>query len=127
MVYLPGFKIIEQVVKRGNYTVLRAIRESDYNRVVIKLLSKDYPSAKEITDFIHEYQIMAKFDCEGIIKAYDFIKGKSYAIIMEEIEGWPLAEAIKNLKLSAGEKTLLAVKMADSLAQLHRKRNPQEY
>lgn len=120
MVYLPGYKIIEQVVKRGNYTVLRAIRESDYNRVVIKLLSKDYPSAKEITDFIHEYQIMAKFDCEGIIKAYDFIKGKSYAIIMEEIEGWPLAEAIKNLKLSAGEKTLLAVKMADSLAQLHR-------
>ena len=120
MVRLPGYKLTERISRGGNYTVYRGIRESDYTRVVIKLLSKEYPTAKELTDFIHEYQIMAKFDCDGIIKALEFIKGDNYAIVMEEIGGQQLTDALKGARLSVGEKMLLAIKMADSLVQLHR-------
>ena len=119
MIYLSGYKIAEQISKGSYYTVLKAVRESDNTPVVIKLLVKDYPSAKEITDFKHEYQIMSRIASDGVIKAYDFVAGDRYAIIMEEIGGVSLDKVIGMIPLSVGEKMMLAIKMAGSLAQLH--------
>ena len=120
MVYLSGYKIREQFARGIKYTLYRCIRESDNTAVVIKLLNRDYPSAEEITDFIHEYQMMAKFDCDGIIRVYDLIQEGRYAIVMEEIEGDYLSEVIKNASLSLEDKMHLAIKMAESLVQLHK-------
>lgn len=120
MFRLTGYKIKEQISRGSNSIVLRGVRESDNRPVVIKLLAKDYPSAKEITDFIHEYQIMGKIDSDCIIKPYTILKGNRYAIIMEDIEGQPLAKALKHVKLGIDEIILLAIKMAHCLDQLHK-------
>lgn len=120
MVRLTGYKIKEQISRSSNSLVLRGLRESDNRPVVIKLLAKDYPSSKEITDFLHEYQIMGKINSDCIIKPYTLLKGSSYAIIMEDIEGQPLAKALKHVKPSIDEKMLLAIKMAHCLDQLHK-------
>jgi protein kinase len=62
MACLAGYKLKEQISRSSSSIVFRGIRESDNRPVVIKLLANDYPSTKEITDFIHEYQIMTKID-----------------------------------------------------------------
>jgi len=120
MIQLTGYKIKEQLSKGGNSIVFKGIREADNLPVIIKLLAKEYPSAKEITDFTHEYQIMDKAACDAIIRPYEIITGNSHAIIMEDIEGESVEKVLKHIKTDMGEKLSLAIKMTHSLAQLHK-------
>ncbi len=120
MIHLTGYLIKDEIAKGSNSIVFRGVRESDNTPVVIKLLAKDYPSPKEITDFMHEFQVMEKTFCDGIIKPYEIVKGSRHAIIMEDIGGDSVASALKYSQVTLDEKLLLSIKMTHSLSQLHK-------
>lgn len=120
MIHLTGYIINEQISKDANSIIFRGIRESDSLPVVIKLLANEYPSSKEISALTHEYKIMEKIDCDCIIKPYEFIKENCHAIIMEDIQGEPVAKALMRIETGMYEKLSLAIKMAHSLARLHK-------
>ncbi len=121
MIHLTGYKIKEEIFKSENSTIFRGARDSDNCPVVIKLLNREYPSTKELSAFIREYEIMNKITLDGIIKAYKMEKcNNSLAIIMEDIGGESVARVLQSIKSGISEKLQLAIQMTNSLLQLHR-------
>ncbi|HEY9063098.1 MAG TPA: AAA family ATPase [Pseudobacteroides sp.] len=121
MIRLSGYKIVEEISRGSNSIVLRGTRNLDDYPVVVKLLNKEYPSIKELSVFMREYEIMDKIGSDGIIKAYGIEKyNNSIAIIMEDIGGESVDKALHSIKPGIVEKLLLAIQMANCLNQLHK-------
>ncbi len=121
MINLTGYEFKEEISKSEKSTILRGTRDSDGYPVVVKLLNREYPSAKELSDFVREYEIMNKIALNGIIKAYNMEKfNNSLAIIMEDIGGESVAKVLKSIKVGIAEKLSLAIQMTDSLIQVHK-------
>lgn len=120
MIHLAGYKIDKDIYRGANSTVLRGIRLSDNCPVVIKLLNREYPSAKEISAFNREYHIMSRLSCNGIIRVYSLEKSKNrLAIVMEDIGGESVDKVLKSINANILEKLSLAIQMTDSLIQIH--------
>lgn len=121
MIHLDGYNIIEEISTDINSIVLRGIRNLDNCPVIIKLLNKEYPSTKELSNFIREYEIMVRLIGDGLIKAYTTEKyNNSAAIIMEDIGGESVDKVLNSIKLDIMEKISLAIKMTECLIQLHK-------
>ncbi|MDP4180019.1 MAG: AAA family ATPase [Bacillota bacterium] len=115
-----GYKISEEIFKSENSTIFRGTRDLDNQPVIIKLLNSEYPTDKELSFFIREYEIMYKIAGDGIIKVYALKKYKnSLVIIMEDIGGESIDKALKTIELSLAEKLELAIKITKSLIQTH--------
>ena len=120
MIHLAGYKIKEEVYKSDNSIVLRGDREFDNCPVIIKLLNREYPTTKEISSFIREYEIMNKVTGDRIIKVYSLEKyNNSFAIIMEDVGGESVKKVLKNTKLNLAEKLSLAIQITNCLIQVH--------
>lgn len=120
MINLPGYQIKEVIFKSYRSIIFRGFRDSDNAPIIIKLLNHEYPSAKEISQFQREYEIAAKLMGDGIIKVYHLEKyNNSLAIVMEDFGGESIANALHVTKLSLADKITLAIKMVDSLIQIH--------
>ena len=121
MIHLTGYKTIEELSTDGNSIIFRATRNLDDCPVIIKLLNKEYPSTKELSVFIREYEIMGRITGDGIIKAYAAEKyNNSIAIIMEDIGGESIDRALRSIKLGITDKLSLAIQMTDCLIQIHK-------
>ncbi len=121
MIHFAGYKIIEETSTDSNSIILRGIRNLDDCPVIIKLLNKEYPSIKELSDFIREYEIMDRLIGDELIKAYTTEKyNNSVAIIMEDIGGESVDKILHSIKLDIVEKLSLAIKMTQCLIQLHK-------
>ena len=89
--------------------------------VIIKLLNNEYPSTKEISAFIREYDIVSRIAGEEVIKAYAIEKYRnSLAIVMEDIGGESVNKVLQSINIGFGEKLSLAIQMTDSLIQIHK-------
>ncbi len=122
MIHLPGYKIKEEVSRGGKSTILRGIRDSDHCPVIIKLLNKEYPSTKELSTFLREYEILNRITGEGIIDVYGVEKyNNNVAIILEDIGGESVDKVLQSTKVGINEKLSLAIQMTNSLIQIHQK------
>ena len=120
MIHFAGYKIIEKISTDSNSIILRGTRNLDNCPVIIKLLNKEYPSTKELSDFIREYEIIDRIIGDGIIKAYSTEKyNNSLALIIEDIGGESVDKILHSIKLDLMEKLSLAIKMTQCLIQLH--------
>jgi len=121
MFTFAGYKITKKIYIDSNSMIFRGTRNLDNCPVIIKLLNKEYPSSKELSNFIQEYEIMDKITGENIIKAYSMEKyNNSMAIVMEDIGGQSIDKVLRSIKLDIVEKLLLAIKMTECLIQLHK-------
>ncbi len=120
MINLHGYRIKEEIFKSYNSTVFRANRDSDNTAVIIKLLNNEYPSEKELSDFKREFEITKKLKGNGIITVYNIEKfNNSLAIIMEDFGGESISRSLKSIELDLHERLSLAIKITDSLMQIH--------
>jgi len=123
MLRLAGYQINTEISKSSNSTVFRGTREDDNLPVVVKLLNREYPSEKELFAYIREYEIMQKIGGGCIAKPYALEQfNNGLAIVMEDIGGESVSNIIKSRKLWMREKILLAIRMAQSLTQIHQQR-----
>ena len=121
MIHLTGYKIIEEISIGSNSIILRGTRNLDSCPVIIKLLNKEYPSIKELSDFAREYEIMDMISSDAIIETYSMEKyNNSLAIILEDIGGESVDRVLKSIKASITEKLTLAIQMTHCLIQLHK-------
>jgi len=123
MIKLPGYTISKFITSTGRSKIFRGNRNSDNCPVIVKQLDSDYPSARELSSYAKEYNIMVKASCDGAIKPYDLVKHhNSLVIIMEDVEGEAVSNVLKKESLSISEKLCLAVAMTRSLSQVHHQR-----
>ncbi len=100
--------------------IFRGIRLSDNCQIIAKLLNREYPSAKELSVFIREYELLKKIRGDGIIKVYGVEKFQnSLAIILEDIDGQSVDRIVQSADLGISEKLALAIQMTHSIMQIH--------
>ncbi len=120
MLSLSNYKIIDQVYESSNTLVHRAIRNKDNLQVILKILKEDYSNPIEFARYTQEYEITHDLDFAGIIKSYGIEKHhNALIIILEDFNGRSLRELITNHLFSIKKSLLLAIQIAESLAQLH--------
>lgn len=122
MINLSGYKITEMIYTGKYSTVYRGIRKEDSLPVLIKFLNQEYPSDQCLSFFKREYEITKKASGEDSLLVYDLVThNNTLGIVMEDIGGIPLSQAIESMQLSLPEKLSIAIKIADCLSVIHKK------
>jgi diguanylate cyclase (GGDEF)-like protein len=120
MIIISGYRILTQIYESINSEVYRAIRESDGQRVILKVLKQDYPTPAELTRYKQEYELTRTLNLEGVIKAYGLEKYKNtLVIILEDFGGESLKILRENQQFSLGEFLSIAIEIARILGELH--------
>ncbi|MCJ8281739.1 MAG: serine/threonine-protein kinase PknK, partial [Rivularia sp. ALOHA_DT_140] len=126
---INGYRIIEQIYSSEQTLIYRGIREKDQKPVVIKLMRKENPTPKEISQFRNQYFIGKNLNSSSIVKSYSLENyDRSYAFVMEDFGGISLRHEIENSNLG---KTLhyndfihnfldIALQIASGIDELHR-------
>ena len=120
MILLSGYQILQKIYASSTSIIYRGIRESDQQKVIIKILNKDYPTTSELDKFKEEYQITKSFNCQGIIKVYSLVKYQnSLALIFEDFGGESLKLILSKKHFSLVELLEIAIKIAIALEEIH--------
>lgn len=125
MVSLDGYDDFLQIHDSDNSQVYRARRigdtATDRQPVILKFLSRDYPTSEQIRRYKQEYHLTSQLDAPGIIRAYRLEEWqRSYVIVLEDFGGTALKQWLKQReKLSLEEFLALAIATTESLGQIH--------
>ena len=120
-VSIPGYRILDGLYQSHTSTVYRAKRDADDLTVVIKILTEDYPSPRQIFRYQHEYEISHSLgELKGVIRALGFEKTEtSCALVMEDIGADSLKVMMGREKFSVEEVLSLGVLIAQHLGEIH--------
>ncbi|MEH1782605.1 MAG: ATP-binding sensor histidine kinase [Nostoc sp.] len=93
VVTIPGYQVSEELYNGSRTLVYRAVRETDQQPVVIKLLKNPYPNFIELLSFRNQYTIAKNLNLPGIIQTYSLeTYQNSYALVMEDFGGISLKQ-----------------------------------
>ncbi|MDJ1168854.1 AAA family ATPase [Roseofilum sp. BLCC_M154] len=117
---ISGYQTLHLIYESSNSEVYRAIRESDQQRVILKLLKEDYPTPSELRRYKQEYKLTHSNELIGVVKACDLQPYKNTLVmILEDFGG----ESLKTLNIqqtfNLNQYLSLFIKIADCLGQLH--------
>jgi len=115
-----GYQITELIHISSRTLIYRAIRETDAQAVVIKILHREYPSFSELVQFRNQYTITHNLNISGIIKSYSLEAYQNgYALIMEDCGGISLDKFTQHQPLTVEQFLRIAIQITDTLYQLH--------
>ena len=116
---VPGYevKIVTESVN-GSMTILRGVRCSDGLPVVIKWIRKDQRQASAALG--REYDTLLRLNMPGVIRAHELLDlGDTTALVLDSVDGRPLAEYIERGTLPLRHVLGFAEQVAEVLGQLH--------
>ena len=129
---IRGYHIIEQLYSGCRTLVYRAIRESDHQPVVIKLLKREFPTFSDLLQFRNQYAITNNLHLSGVIQSYSLESYRnSYALVMEDFGGisvteWRESQGVRELgsqpHLLLTDFLAIALQLADILSGLYQHR-----
>ncbi|MHC5936269.1 trifunctional serine/threonine-protein kinase/ATP-binding protein/sensor histidine kinase [Nostoc sp.] len=123
IVKLAGYQITEQLYSGSRTLVYRAVRESDQQAVVIKLLKREYPSFSELVQFRNQYALAKNLNIPGIIKPYSLEPYQNgYALVMEDFGGISLRQFTQGQPLTLEQFLTIVLQLTDTLHLLHQQR-----
>ena len=76
MITLSGYTIIGEIYTDAKISIYRGYDNDNNTPVIIKTLTAEYPTPKEIARFRHEYNIIKELQLNGSVKAYQLQKYK---------------------------------------------------
>ena len=112
---------IEEIIHQSDRTLVYRGQNTENERpIVIKLMGNKYPSFSELVQFRNQYAIALNLDIPGIVKPYALKRYKNgYALIMEDMGGFSLAENRQQLPLSLQLFLDISLQLAEILHHLH--------
>jgi len=118
---IANYLIKEKLSQGNNFTVYRAVKETDSTPYVLKVLDKRAVRTINIINAArHEYDLLKQLDSQYVIKAISQIDNKDYVILeLEDINAQPLKDIIKK-QIPPEQFTELAVMISSGLADIHR-------
>ena len=120
MITLPGYQILAKLYESTHSLVLRGRQEQPSKPVILKLLKQDYPTEEELARYRQEYELTKRLEVEGVVEAYSLQKYQNALVmILEDFGGESLSILMSSQKLTLLGFLNLAVKIAESLGQLH--------
>ena len=121
--HLPGYSLADTLYQGTRTTVYRAVETATQQSVVIKVLSREYPSFGELVQFRNQYTVAKNLPISGIVRPLSLApNGNGYALVMEDFGGIDLGQYAKQYTLSLSEILDIAIQLADTLHELHQHR-----
>jgi predicted ATPase/signal transduction histidine kinase/tRNA A-37 threonylcarbamoyl transferase component Bud32 len=120
MITLPGYQIHDLIYEGTKSLVYRGIRRQDEQSVILKVLRVDYLTPEELNRHKQEYKITRSLNLKSVVRAYELQKYQNTLVmILEDFEGESLKKLMACRELTLLEFLLLALKIVESLSQLH--------
>lgn len=117
---IEGFEVNERVFESERTLIHRGIRNADKLPVVIKQSSSEYPTHFELGRLKHEFEVLARLDMDGVLKAYSLEKHHNgLALIMEAFDAKPLSEVIASSSIDLLSFVDFSVKLAGIVGKIH--------
>ncbi|MCP4159981.1 MAG: serine/threonine-protein kinase PknK, partial [Deltaproteobacteria bacterium] len=118
---LEGYQHLEKIYESNKTIIYRGLDEKNDRPVILKKLNKEYPTQEETSIFLREYELISKFDNEGVIHTFEKITvDNSPLIIMEDIGGKSLAELLPSMQLKLEEVLNLCIRITEILGNIHK-------
>lgn len=120
MVSIPGYQIISEIYQGIHTIIYKALRESDREPVIIKMLRSEYPTIEQVTYLRQEYQITKNLNIKGIVKALELKEfGNKFVLILEDFNGISLQETASFRPLTIKEIIRIGIELSSTLAEVH--------
>ena len=117
---LPGYQFTEKIYESTKTLVYRGMRSHDQHPVVIKLLKGQYPTPRELAAFRRQFTLSESLDLPGVVRSYCVENyGAALALVLEDFGAVSLKQYYENHTLSLSKFFLIAIQIAQTLAQLH--------
>jgi predicted ATPase/signal transduction histidine kinase len=100
--------------------VYRAQRLADDTPVVIKLSQGASVSARQLTRYQNEYELLRSLSLDGVVRAYDFIRHDGgVGLVLEDLPGCSLKQWLAGRPGDLRERLQIAVGLADVVGAVH--------
>ena len=120
MISLTGYQIVRKIYESSNSEVYQGIRSFDDRSVILKVLKQEYPTARELARYRHEYQIIRSLNFDGAIEAYGLeTYGRTSIIVLEDFEAVSLKKWIEQKPLNLREFLSIGIAIAEHLSKIH--------
>ncbi|WP_017296304.1 diguanylate cyclase domain-containing protein [Geminocystis herdmanii] len=121
MITLSGYDIISQIDESINSTVYRGICLSNQQKVILKVLKKNYPTSDSLIRYKQEYELTKSLNLDSIIKAYSLQEYENKLImILEDFGGESLNILQHNYCFYFLESLKISIRIVQALEQLHK-------
>ena len=120
MLALPGFASSETLFTSERRAVVRARRVADGQAVIIKALVGDFPTARDIALFRHEFELTRRVGGGAVappVALHD--AADLLAIVFEDVGGTALGNLLAAAPVELAVFFPIAVRLARSLARVH--------
>jgi predicted ATPase/signal transduction histidine kinase len=119
---VSGYLLVQELHAGHNSLVYRAHRQSDNQRVILKILRNDVPVADRLTRLRHEYELMRSLGgTPGVVQVLGLEQQNGiWVLVQADNDGDSLAQMELAGRLSLHEFLHLALKMVCILAAIHR-------
>jgi histidine kinase len=122
MITSSGYSLEKKISENKRAMIFRGFREKDNLPVIIKLLNKECHSPSDVKRFTREYNIISKFNSEGIIKARKLVRHQhTLFMILEDFDGIPVNNLIRNIRLNLKDLLLLSIHITTILGRIHQR------
>src|SRR4030067_442831 len=120
MMKIPDYAIVEKLAETQTSIIYRGRRNSNGAPALIKALNPAYPSTAAVARFKRECELIKNFDHEGIVKGHDLAQENgSLAVILEDFEGVPLKEILRQKRIDIEQCLRIGSQLADTLSHHH--------
>ncbi len=117
---IPGYELAEIIHEGASNTIYRGISQLDQQRVILKVLTDEYPSLNAIVRLKHEYKITENLDLAGVVKVLRLETHKNrLALVFEDFGGQSLKQLLSTQKLDLSSFLNIAVQLVQTLVLVH--------
>ena len=123
MLLLPGYSDGILVYEGAEASIYRARRIADDRSVIIKVLTAEYPTAKQLARFEHEYQILHGLrGCAAVLDVLDLHRHSgTLAMVLEDFGGLPLTHESFVSQSKVAVTVELSIAFAQALSEVHQR------
>ena len=117
--HLPDLSTLETIYEGRRTRVYRGA-SAEGQRVVVKALKEDFPTARSMRTLHHEDHVLRSVELPGVVRTFGVVAERDVtALLVEDFGGNSLADACHGRRLTTRTFLDVAIGAADALASLH--------
>jgi serine/threonine protein kinase len=118
---LPGYQRGEVIHDSSASVVYRARRSRDGAGVVVKRTRGNAVTARQLTRYRNEFELLSSLGCAGVVKASDLVRHDGQiALVLEDVPGKSLRQWLRaQVGAPLAQRLEIAVRCASIVAEVH--------